>query len=156
MSPENIDKALKENVKLKVSVQELSQELKRYKNMILELTQAVEILEKKPCPIPHGMTSEEKEEFERMKNEVESFHDENDKLSRMMADLSAENVRLRSNLRSKNSSTTTTESTSSSSSECNNEDHHDIYRKYRQAKLKLEEQQRMLQQQTNSGRLYGK
>lgn len=81
---------------------------------MLEQTQVIEMLQNKPCPKRHGMTPEEQEEYKRIKAEAEEYHDENDKLSQMMADLSAENVRLRANIRSKNSSSTSSIDTNNS------------------------------------------
>jgi predicted nucleic acid-binding Zn-ribbon protein len=82
---------------------------------MLEQTKAIEMLQNKPCPKIHGMTPEEREEYERVKAEAEESHDENYKLSQMMADLSAENVRLRNNIRSKATSSSTSSTDTSSS-----------------------------------------
>ncbi|RCI07147.1 hypothetical protein CU098_005807 [Rhizopus stolonifer] len=158
MSPDNLDNVLKENVNLKVTIQTLSQELKKYKNVILELNQAVEILQNKPCPKIHGMSSEEQEEFERAKADAEVLHEENDKLSKMMADLSAENVKLRSTLRTRNTTSNTdhssTGSVSSDRQQQNSEEMAELYRKLRQTKLKNEELQRIIQQQNAANRMY--
>ncbi|KAI9481510.1 MAG: microtubule associated-domain-containing protein [Benjaminiella poitrasii] len=159
MSPDNIDKAIKENINLKVTIQRLTAELKKYKTMILDLNQAVEILQKKQCKKPHGMTPEEKEEFDKIKAEAEEYREENDKLSKIVAELSAENHKLRSTMRSRNASTSTTTTSTTSTpamynternNECQNEEHSDLYRKLRQAKLKEEEQQRIIKQLSTS------
>lgn len=152
MSSDSIDQALKENVNLKVTIQKLTQELKKYKNIILELNQGLDILKNQPCTKQHGMTEQEKEEFERVKSDADQCHDENDNLSRLLAEVTSENVRLRSTIRSRNTSSTTDFSSSnnsasgSSSNNNNNEDYQELSRKYRQAKLKIEEQQRIIQQ----------
>lgn len=114
--------------------------------MILELNQAVDILQSKPCPEPHGMTDEEKEEFDRIKQEVEGYQNENDKLSSMMADLTAENVRLRQTIRSSRANNNNTPpNTNSHHLEAAAEEVAELNRKYRQAKMKIEEQQRTIQ-----------
>ncbi|KAG0917667.1 hypothetical protein G6F33_001263 [Rhizopus arrhizus] len=122
LSPTNLENALKE--------------------MILELNAALEIVNK-PCPKQHGMTQAEKDELKAAVSEVEKYHEENDKLSKMVADISAENVRLRAALRSAKSEHEET----------------DIYRKYRQAQITIQEQQQQIQAlkakpKSNSPRLY--
>jgi chromosome segregation ATPase len=127
-------------VDLKVTVQKLSQELKKYKKIILELNAALEIVNK-PCPKQHGMSQEERDELKAAVSEVEKYHEENDRLSKMVADISAENVRLRATLRSAKSE----------------HDETDIYRKYRQAQITIQEQQQQiqsLQSKINSSRQY--
>ncbi len=114
--------------------------MKKYKNVILELNQGIDILQNKKCPLHHGMTPEEKDDFDRLKSELEGYHDENDKLSRMMADLTAENVRLRTTIRSSRNNTNNTPN-----NHVENEDSAELQRKYRQAKLKIDEQHRMIQ-----------
>ncbi|KAG1047403.1 hypothetical protein G6F43_010145 [Rhizopus delemar] len=110
--------------------------------MILELNAALEIVNK-PCPKQHGMSQAEKDELKAAVSEVEKYHEENDKLSKMVADISAENVRLRAALRSAKSEHEETE----------------IYRKYRQAQITIQEQQQQIQAlkakpKSNSPRLY--
>ncbi|KAK4521676.1 uncharacterized protein ATC70_004208 [Mucor velutinosus] len=147
MSSDSIDQALKENVSLKVTIQKLTQELKKYKNIILELNQGLDILKNQPCTKQHGMTEQEREEFEKVKSDADQCHDENDNLSRLLAEVTSENVRLRSTIRSRNtSSTTDISSSNNSTSSSSNEDYQELSRKYRQAKLKIEEQQRIIQQ----------
>ncbi|GAN05385.1 hypothetical protein MAM1_0090d04855 [Mucor ambiguus] len=146
MSSDSIDQALKENVSLKVTIQKLTQELKKYKNIILELNQGLDILKNQPCTKQHGMTEQEREEFERVKFDADQCHDENDNLSRLLAEVTSENVRLRSTIRSRNTSSTTDFSSSNNSASSSNEDYQELSRKYRQAKLKIEEQQRIIQQ----------
>ncbi|KAI7873970.1 hypothetical protein K492DRAFT_138435, partial [Lichtheimia hyalospora FSU 10163] len=46
LSPDQVDNALKENVDLKVNIQILTQELKKYKHMILELHSAMDLLQR--------------------------------------------------------------------------------------------------------------
>ncbi|KAL7334407.1 hypothetical protein PS15p_200040 [Mucor circinelloides] len=146
MSSDSIDQALKENVSLKVTIQKLTQELKKYKNIILELNQGLDILKNQPCTKQHGMTEQEREEFERVKLDADQIHDENDNLSRLLAEVTSENVRLRSTIRSRNTSSTTDISSSNNSASSSSEDYQELSRKYRQAKLKIEEQQRIIQQ----------
>ncbi|KAG1452513.1 hypothetical protein G6F46_006013 [Rhizopus delemar] len=110
--------------------------------MILELNAALEIVNK-PCPKQHGMSQAEKDELKAAVSEVEKYHEENDKLSKMVADISAENVRLRAALRSAKSEYEETE----------------IYQKYRQAQITIQEQQQQIQAlkakpKSNSPRLY--
>jgi chromosome segregation ATPase len=109
--------------------------------MILELNQAIDILQNKACPKPHGMTEEEKEELDRLKQEADGYQNENDKLSRMMADLTADNVRLRQTIRSSR----TTNNTPPNINHIEAEEAAEMNRKYRQAKIKIEEQQRTIQ-----------
>lgn len=85
------------------------------------------------------MTPEEQEEQDRIKNELENYQDDNDKLSRMMADLTAENVKLKAMIRTSRNSANQTPNTQE------NEDSAELQRKLRQAKLKIEEQHRMIQ-----------
>lgn len=122
-----------------MAIQSLTAELKKYKEVLLELNQCVDILRNKKCPLHHGMTPEEQEEHERLKSELENYHDDNDKLSRMMADLTAENVRLKATIRSTRNNNNQTPNTQES------EDSAELQRKLRQAKLKIEEQHRMIQ-----------
>ncbi|CEG69844.1 hypothetical protein RMATCC62417_05845 [Rhizopus microsporus] len=98
LSPSNVEAALKENVDLKVTVQKLTQELKKYKKLILELEAAIEIVNK-PCPKQHGMSQAEKDELTAAIMEAKVCREENDKLSQMRADVLAENKRLRDELR---------------------------------------------------------
>lgn len=128
-----------------MTIQKLTQELKKYKNIILELNQGLDILKNQPCTKQHGMTEQEREEFERVKSDADQCHDENDNLSRLLAEVTSENVRLRSTIRSRNTSSTT-DFSSSNNSASSNEDYQELSRKYRQAKLKIEEQQRIIQQ----------
>lgn len=123
-----------------MTLQNLTSELKKYKNVILDLNQGIDILQNKKCPLHHGMTPEEQNKFDRLSGELESYHDENDKLSRMMADLTAENVRLRTTIRSSKANTNNTPS-----NHVENEDFAELQRKYRQAKLKIDEQHRTIQ-----------
>ncbi|RCI06285.1 hypothetical protein CU098_012440 [Rhizopus stolonifer] len=121
---------------MKVTAQKLTQELKKYKKIILELNAALEIVNK-PCPKQHGMTQEEKDELEAAVSEAEKYHEKNDKLSKMVADISAENVRLRDALRSAKSEHEET----------------DLSRKYRQAQITIQEQQQQIQAlQSKSGK----
>ncbi|CAO3607924.1 unnamed protein product [Mucor hiemalis] len=85
------------------------------------------------------MTPEEQEEQDRIKNELENYQDDNDKLSRMMADLTAENVKLKAMIRTSRNNANQTPNTQE------NEDSAELQRKLRQAKLKIEEQHRMIQ-----------
>ncbi|KAL9552692.1 hypothetical protein MBANPS3_003650 [Mucor bainieri] len=151
MSSDSIDQALKENVSLKVTIQKLTQELKKYKNIILELNQGLDILKNQPCTKQHGMTEQEREEFERVKSDADQCQDENDNLSRLLADVTSENVRLRSTIRSRNTSSTTDFASSNNSASNSNEELQELSRKYRQAKLKIEEQQRIIQQSSRYG-----
>ncbi|KAI8879251.1 hypothetical protein K501DRAFT_336199 [Backusella circina FSU 941] len=96
ISPDNMDNILKENVDLKVNIQTLTQELKKYKKMLLELNSAMEMLQNQPCPLVHGMSQDEKEELAIVRASAAKYRDENDRLSKMMADMSAENLRIRS------------------------------------------------------------
>ncbi|KAI8974488.1 microtubule associated-domain-containing protein [Pilobolus umbonatus] len=146
-SPDNNDKALKENVNLKVTVHSLTQELKRYKKMILELNSAIELIQSKPCPEIHGMTEQEREEMDTLKVKLEKYRDENDKLTKTIHDLSSENVKFRMALHSK---------TNNNTEEWMRVDMKDIEHKYKQALHKIEEQQRTIQSmQSMQQRGYG-
>ncbi|KAI9269899.1 microtubule associated-domain-containing protein [Sporodiniella umbellata] len=137
LSPVNLDNTLKENVDLKVTVQRLTKEIKKYTKVIHELKAAIEILNK-PCPKQHGMTQAEKEELKAAISSAEASHEEIDRQSKMVADISAENVRLRASLRS---AKTEHEET-------------DLNRKYRQAQTTIQEQQQQIQTlQSKSGTL---
>lgn len=118
----------------------MTTELKKYKNIILELNQAIDILQSKPCPIPHGMNPAEKEEFDKIKNEANASQEENDKLSMMMADLTAENVRLRTTIRTSKTSPTPTPVNPTETDEMI-----ELRKNFRQAKIKIDEQQRAIQ-----------
>ena len=141
-----------------MTLQTLTHELKKYKNVILDLTQTVEFLENRQCPKTHGMSPEEKETFEKAIADAEVLHEENDKLSKMMADMSAENVKLRSTIRSRNTSSSTTDHSSTGSVASDrqqqqqqvSEEHANVFKKFRQAKMKIEELQRIIQQQNSA------
>lgn len=136
---------------MKVALQSLTAELKKYKNMILELNQAVDILQSKTCPKQHGMSDQEKQEFEKIKAEAEAYHDETDKLSLSLANLTAENVKLRTTIR-----TTRVASTSPPAIVPESDEIIELRRKHRQAKIKIEEQQRTIQMMnSNSNRSHG-
>ncbi|KAI8328286.1 hypothetical protein BD560DRAFT_417366 [Blakeslea trispora] len=158
LSSENLNNVLKENINLKVTLQTLTHELKKYKNVILDLTQTVEFLENRQCPKTHGMSPEEKETFEKAIADAEVLHEENDKLSKMIADMSAENVKLRSTIRSRNTSSSTTDHSSTGSVASDrqqqqqqvSEEHANVFKKFRQAKMKIEELQRIIQQQNSA------
>ncbi|KAI9316730.1 hypothetical protein BX666DRAFT_1877998 [Dichotomocladium elegans] len=90
-------KEQEKNVELKVNIQILMRELKKYKKMILELNSAMELLQNsnQPCPLPHGMSAEEQINYDAALMESARFRDENERLHKMIADLSAENSKLR-------------------------------------------------------------
>jgi hypothetical protein len=56
----------------------------------------MEMLQSQPCPLVHGMSEEEKEELDVARASAAKYRDENDRLGKMMADMSAENLRIRS------------------------------------------------------------
>ncbi|KAG2237732.1 hypothetical protein BDF21DRAFT_416903 [Thamnidium elegans] len=156
-SPESVEKAIKENINNKMALQSLTSELKRYKAMILELNQGIDILQEKTCPKIHGMTPEEREEFEKIKAEAEAYHEETDKLSLSLANLTAENVRLRTTIRSSRVATNNAPPSPPANAP-ESEDVIELRRKYRQAKIKIEEQQRAMQMMNNNAqnnRAYG-
>ncbi|KAI7894323.1 microtubule associated-domain-containing protein [Mucor mucedo] len=140
MSPETCEKLNEENIKLKVGVQSLTAELKKYKDIILELNKGIDYLQSKQCPIPHGMTTEEKAEMDKLQKEAITSQEEHDKISLMMADLTAENVRLRTSIRVAKTTPPPTPATSPESEEMI-----ELKRNFRQAKIKVEEQQRAIQ-----------
>ena len=82
---------------LKVTIQTLTQELKRYKKMILDLQETMEILDRnnQTCPLPHGMSNEEQDEYEIALTNSAQYQEENKRLHKMVADLNAENAKLR-------------------------------------------------------------
>lgn len=114
--------------------------MKKYKDIILELNKGIDFLQSKQCPIPHGMTPEEKAEMDKLQNEAISSQEEHDKISLMLADLTAENVRLRTAIRVAKTSPPPTPITTPDSEEMI-----ELKRNYRQAKIKVEEQQRAIQ-----------
>ncbi|GAA5799814.1 hypothetical protein HPULCUR_005233 [Helicostylum pulchrum] len=122
----------------------LTSELKKYKAMILELSQGIDILQKKTCPKAHGMTPSEREEFEKIKAEAEAYHEETDKLSLSLANLTAENVRLRTTIRSSRAATINAPPSPPAHAP-DSEEIIELRRKYRQSKIKIEEQQRAMQ-----------
>lgn len=128
---------------MKVAVQSLKAELTKYKDIILELNQGIDILQNKKCPVPHGMTPAEKEELDKIKNEANASQEENDKLSMMMADLTAENVRLRTAIRTTKNSPPPTPPTPVAS--LDTDEMTELKKNYRQAKIKIDEQQRAIQ-----------
>ncbi|GAA5808074.1 hypothetical protein MFLAVUS_001456 [Mucor flavus] len=157
VSPESVEKAAKENINNKMALQSLSSELKRYKAMILDLNQGIDILQKKTCPKVHGMTPDEREEFEKIKAEAEAYHEETDKLSLSLANLTAENVRLRTTIRSSRAATNSAPSSPPVNAP-ESEEIIELRRKYRQAKIKIEEQQRamqMMNSNSQNNRAYG-
>lgn len=85
--------------------------------MLLKREQELVTLRNKPC----GMTPEEQIEYERVKAEADEYYGENDRLSQIVAELSAENFRLRSTIRAKttSSSTSSTDTNSSKNSKLN-------------------------------------
>ena len=91
---------------LKVNIQILTQELKKYKHMILELHSTMDLLQRssQTCSLPHGMTSEEKVEFDTAITNATRYREENERLHKMVADLSSENSRLRASMRSSRTS----------------------------------------------------
>lgn len=78
------------------------QELKKYKKIILELHSAMDILQNsnQPCTLPHGMSPEEEAEYNAALSSASQHRDENERLHKMIADVSAENARLRASVRS--------------------------------------------------------
>ncbi|RUS17727.1 hypothetical protein BC938DRAFT_476177 [Jimgerdemannia flammicorona] len=100
----NIDRrmgaVLQQNIDLKVKIQTLVQEVKKYKKMILELQSAMEILrEKGSCDLPHGMSEDQQEEYERAMASAKESKQESDHLHQKLAELSSEMTRLRDLLR---------------------------------------------------------
>ncbi|KAI9495428.1 hypothetical protein BDB00DRAFT_814644 [Zychaea mexicana] len=97
ISPDQVDNALKENVDLKVSNKTLTQELKKYTKMIWELESAMDILQRnqKACDLPHGMSSDEQMEYETALTNAAQSQEENKRLHKMVAELNAENAKLR-------------------------------------------------------------
>ncbi|KAG0209086.1 hypothetical protein BGX33_005850, partial [Mortierella sp. NVP41] len=65
MSPEHVDKALHENVEMKVKLQTMYSELKQYKRLLMEAHAAIEALQaqRNTCDLQHGMTEEQEEEY---------------------------------------------------------------------------------------------
>lgn len=127
-----------------MALQSLTSELKRYKAMILDLNQGIDILQKKTCTRDHGMSPEEREEFEKTKAEAEACHEETDKLSLSLANLTAENVRLRTTIRSSRAATNSAPPSPPVNAP-ESEEIIELRRKYRQAKIKIEEQHRAMQ-----------
>ncbi|KAI8375914.1 uncharacterized protein BYT42DRAFT_367332 [Radiomyces spectabilis] len=133
VSPDHIDNALKEKV-------------------ILDLHSAMDILQNQKCTLPHGMTEEEHLQYDTMKMANQKYRSENDRLHQMVANISAENAKLRSSIRSQHPSRTTspfsdfhddsdpwTNKTSLRSSQV------DLLRKeYYEAKQTIEEQNRTI------------
>ncbi|KAI8089106.1 uncharacterized protein BX664DRAFT_127490 [Halteromyces radiatus] len=95
LSPDQNDLAIRENIDLKVNIQTLGQELKKYKNMILELNQAMAMLQQQPCPQPHGMSEEEQLEYENALTSADAYRLENDQLQKLVSEQRMENARLR-------------------------------------------------------------
>ncbi|KAI8071582.1 hypothetical protein BC940DRAFT_293200 [Gongronella butleri] len=90
LSPDQNDNALRENIDLKVSIQTLGHELKKYKKMILELNGAMAILQQQ-----QGMTEQDKKEFEDALAAADAFRSENEQLQKMISEQRMENARLR-------------------------------------------------------------
>lgn len=95
LSPDQNDLAIRENIDLKVNIQTLGQELKKYKNMILELNQAMAILQQQPCPKPHGMSKEEQMDYDDALTSADAYRLENDQLQKLVSEQRMENARLR-------------------------------------------------------------
>ncbi|KAI8330125.1 hypothetical protein BC941DRAFT_441584 [Chlamydoabsidia padenii] len=95
LSPDQNDLAIRENIDLKVNIQTLGQELKKYKNMILELNQAMAILQQQSCPKPHGMSKEQQMEYDEALASADACRLENDQLQKLVSEQRMENARLR-------------------------------------------------------------
>ncbi|KAI9304942.1 microtubule associated-domain-containing protein [Cunninghamella echinulata] len=91
LSPDQNDNAIRENIDLKVNIQTLSQELKKYKKMILELNNAISILQQEP----RGMSEEEQLEYQNALASADAYKTENDQLKNLISDQRMENARLR-------------------------------------------------------------
>lgn len=92
---------------LKVNIQTLTRELRKYKHMILELHSAMDLLQRssqQKCSLPHGMSSEEKADYDTAITNATRYREENERLHKMVADLSSENSRLRASMRSSRTS----------------------------------------------------
>ncbi|ORZ13600.1 hypothetical protein BCR42DRAFT_67085 [Absidia repens] len=130
LSPDQNDLAIRENIDLKVKIHTLGQELKKYKNMILELNQAMAMVQQQQqCTRPHGMSEEEQLEYENALTSADAFRLENDQLQKLVSEQRMENARLRlvcsqrlgtnnnNNVVKSLSSSSTSSSSSSSSSQ---------------------------------------
>ena len=121
--------------------------------MILDLQETVEILDRnnQTCPLPHGMSNEEQEEYEIALTNAAQYQEENKRLHKMVADLNAENAKLR--VRSSRNSSPMRISRSNSNgsgsrhnNNNNNKDEADMYRKeWLQAKQTIERQNQTIQ-----------
>ncbi|KAI9270383.1 hypothetical protein BDA99DRAFT_557216 [Phascolomyces articulosus] len=127
ISPDQVDNALKENVDLKVTIQTLTQELKRYKKMILDLQETMDLLHRsnQTCPLPHGMSNEEQEEYETALSNAAQYQEENKRLHKMIAELNAENTKLRVRSSQTSSPMRISRSNSNGSSSRHNNSHHE-------------------------------
>ncbi|ORX45116.1 hypothetical protein DM01DRAFT_1176181 [Hesseltinella vesiculosa] len=90
LSPDQNDNAIRENIDLKVNIQTLGQELKKYKKMILDLNGAMAILQQR-----QGMSVDEKREYEEALATADAFRSENEQLQKMIAEQRMENARVR-------------------------------------------------------------
>ncbi|CAO3596311.1 unnamed protein product [Absidia cylindrospora] len=96
LSPDQNDLAIRENIDLKVKIHTLGQELKKYKNMILELNQAMAMVQQQQqCNRPHGMSEEEQLEYENALTSADAFRLENEQLQKLISEQRMENARLR-------------------------------------------------------------
>ncbi|KAM3589141.1 hypothetical protein VKS41_000019 [Umbelopsis sp. WA50703] len=100
LSPGQMDEALRENIDLKVKMQTLVQELKKYKKMIVDLHGAIDILQQQNkqqeqhYQSNHGKTEHEREQLESALENANSYRFENESLHLRMAEQAAEIARL--------------------------------------------------------------
>ncbi|ORY95580.1 microtubule associated-domain-containing protein [Syncephalastrum racemosum] len=125
VAPEHVDQALRENVNLKVQVSTLSRELQRYKKMLLDSHKAMSILQRnqQTCTKPH-ISPEEEDEYHAARLEAAQFRDENERLQKLINELSADNNKLRASARSSRNSSPLMEALRVSRSNSNSSGRH--------------------------------
>jgi len=97
LGPDEMERALKENIEIKVQNQDLKNEIKEYKKLLLESDKAIQTLQQNgtDCLLQHGMSADEEAEYHRAINRVEEVSQENDRIQRKLAERQSEVKRLR-------------------------------------------------------------
>ncbi|CAO3620578.1 unnamed protein product [Cunninghamella blakesleeana] len=147
LSPDQNDNAIRENIDLKVNIQTLSQELKKYKKMILELNHAISYLQQQP----RGMSEEEELEYQNALASADAYKTENEQLKKLISDQRMENARLRVQIQQQGDDVWTNTSHKSINSNNNSSNTSakykevEVYRnKYIQAKQTIQEQNEVI------------
>ncbi|CAG8480130.1 18121_t:CDS:2 [Cetraspora pellucida] len=96
LGPDEMERALKENVDIKIQNHDLKIELKEYKKLLLESDKAIQTLQQNGtgCLLQHGMSPAEEVAYHRAINRAEELSQENDRIQRKLAEQQGEIKRL--------------------------------------------------------------